>query len=114
MQNPTLSATVDRIWEANDIVIDGSDSSHTLPPFASAFTLAETSSLIRDAGPVSVNTAFSLTEASECFNFGEADLTSSFTISVTPSIHFKPSVALSSQFVFDGTTFNFVKMDIGM
>jgi len=111
MQNPTLSATVDRIWEASDIVINGSDSDHTLPPFASAFTLAGTGALLKDPGPVSVNTAFTLAEASECFNFGEADLSSSFTMSVSPTLLFKPTLALASTFELEASTDNFVRMD---
>ena len=100
-----------RTWEADDIIINGSDSSHTLPVFASSFATNFVGSMVRNPGQVSVNTAFTLAEASECFNFGEADLSSSFTMSVSPTVLFKPTVAVASSFELQATTFNFVRMD---
>ena len=107
-----IGGPLSRTWEADEIVIDGSDSSHTLPAFASAFTFTEDSFLVRDAGPVSVNTAFSLTEASENFVIAPSNtMASNFTTSTTRGLVFEPTVALASTFELQATTFNFVKMD---
>lgn len=109
--NPTLTATIEKTWEADDIVINASDSSHTLPPFASAFTFAGAGTKIIGIEALTLSSAFTVSESSECFAFATASVTTASTLAVTPKVNFKPTVALSSAFTLQATTFNFVPMD---
>ncbi len=113
MQNhlPTLTATIEKTWEGDDIVINASDSSHTLPPFASAFTFAGAGTKIIGIEALTLSSAFTVSEASECFAFATASVTTASTLAVTPKVIYKPVVALSSAFTLQATTFNFVPMD---
>jgi hypothetical protein len=107
------TGTLVRSWEATDIIMDGSDSDHTIPAFSSAFTFSENdaSALVRH-GELEVNSAFTITEDTENFKIAPAtEMGMVSSIAITPSFIVDITKELSSTTEFQSTTYNFVKMD---
>ena len=110
--NP-MAGTLRRYWEGVDIIINASDSDHTIPAFSSAFTFSENdaSALIRH-GELEVNSAFTITEDTKNFKIAPAtEMGMVSSIAVTPSFIIDITKELSSTTEVQSTTENFVKMD---
>ncbi len=108
----SIGGVVTRYWEGADIIMNGSDSDHTIPAFSSAFTFSETSALVRDSGAISPTAAFTITEDTENFKIAPAtEMGMVSSIAVTPSFIIGITKELSSTTEVQSTTENFVKMD---
>ena len=109
--NP-MSGTLYRFWEGADIIMNASDSAHTIPAFSSAFTFSAIASALVRHGELEVNSAFTITEDTENFKIAPAtEMGMVSSIAVTPSFIIDITKELSSTTEVQSTTYNFVIMD---
>jgi hypothetical protein len=85
--NSNSNVNIQRKWEALEIVINGSDSDHTLPPFATTSTLTPLAGLLIP-GEATVSTSTTMTATGVVKRFGDATLATTTTVVTEPGQKF--------------------------